>query len=567
MSNSRPASYAGFTIGPIIEVLSHSQKTRELWFGSYFFSWYMEKLIEIIIGQVKNKTITFLTPYVDTQNFQSSQSTVGYYHDRFILHSTLEPSALFQLLKNAEDVCLNYFVDLIDTEICCVHHKNKINNVSSKKILTHYLQRNFLVLKADQVDKLKPVKCIDQYLNSMEENRTFELGEMKNSCDKCKTLPAVTRPRIHIKENNQELPKEQNLCPLCFIKYYCYRHKKILKKINLRDTFYFPSIPDIAARDLYINADIMPAIEELNEYRRSENWENLELDFEDLEQIVKDVNSRKTADKQYKIKNYHKYCAIIQGDGDNVGGLAADIDDPEELSRRLFAFTRKAEQIIKSYQGKCVYIGGDDFLAFLPVAFHKDNCLQTVLDCAVELSQLYKDIVNEQISDDNAKSTLSIGVNIAYYKYPLSYALKNAREQLFVKAKGQTHKNSLALRLTKHSGKSLELLFAFDSDELNSFKNLLQKVLASKVDFPHGVHYNLGRFKTLLKKIPDKERLSYFFDNNFNEAEHSSMKNGLDQLKDFFAVMVFQPSVNKDKAILEFLQAIKFIKFLRGDKE
>lgn len=37
MSQKPPVSLAGFTIGPLDDLMGHARKTRELWFGSYFW--------------------------------------------------------------------------------------------------------------------------------------------------------------------------------------------------------------------------------------------------------------------------------------------------------------------------------------------------------------------------------------------------------------------------------------------------------------------------------------------------------------------------------------------------
>ncbi|MHB8580918.1 MAG: type III-B CRISPR-associated protein Cas10/Cmr2 [Ignavibacteriaceae bacterium] len=42
-------SIFGFTIGPIYEMMSHAKKTREIWFSSFFFSWYVKLLCERLV--------------------------------------------------------------------------------------------------------------------------------------------------------------------------------------------------------------------------------------------------------------------------------------------------------------------------------------------------------------------------------------------------------------------------------------------------------------------------------------------------------------------------------------
>jgi CRISPR-associated protein Cmr2 len=72
--------YIALTIGPIYKTLKNSKKTRELWGGSYIFSYIMKKIIE------KFKDREFVTPYVDENVFKSGKE-VGLFHDRFIFRA------------------------------------------------------------------------------------------------------------------------------------------------------------------------------------------------------------------------------------------------------------------------------------------------------------------------------------------------------------------------------------------------------------------------------------------------------------------------------------------------
>ncbi|MCD4764628.1 MAG: hypothetical protein K8R28_11480 [Desulfobacterales bacterium] len=111
MPEKRIKSYAGFTIGPIYDVMRHSKKTRELWFGSYFFSWYMERLTT---GLKKNnqQDIEFFTPYI-SPNGKIKTSLGGKFHDRFVLASkSLEPEKLYEIIKSACEDNLKFFEEI-----------------------------------------------------------------------------------------------------------------------------------------------------------------------------------------------------------------------------------------------------------------------------------------------------------------------------------------------------------------------------------------------------------------------------------------------------------------------
>jgi CRISPR-associated protein Cmr2 len=553
--NNNFYSYAGFTVGPIYDVLSHSRKTRELWFGSYFFSWFMEKIIEELS---KNKQIKFLTPHVK-ESFEENHSKAGKYHDRFVVCSTLDKEELFKIIQIASDNALNFFVDLIDSAAKSSYIPSKSKDdikTILKTILEGYIQRNFVVLDSSHIDTSAVVKSVDAYLNSMEENRIFEIGGVKDTCFRCKTLPGIAKAEVwsvrnNEKSKNEESKKEENLCPLCFIKYFCFKSSKVKDKINDHN-FRYPPVLDIVAVGL-LTDEVKNTNPIFKDYDK-------DYDFKDIEKVYTDKDTKD------KIKPYHKYFAVMQADGDDLGKLAGSIKDPTELSHRLFMFAEAAEGLVKSFKGEPIYIGGDDILAFMPVAFKGADGIKTVFDLAIELSKTYQDIVNDGAADAK-KSTLSIGINIAYYKFPLSKALENARHQLFVEAKSGD-KNAVAICLTKHSGFQTTFKFRFDSDEIKHFKELLNAVLAGDIDITHSLHHNLHRFIKVIANINDKKSLDAFFENNFNEAVHSRYADGFECVKEMFKGRI-QPLKKENERIndiKDLLNKLRFIKFLRGDK-
>lgn len=548
-------SYAGFTIGPIYDVLSHARKTRELWFGSYFFSWFMEKMIEEL---AKNNKIDFLIPYIE-KPFSSNKSLTGKYHDRFIIRSSLDKDELYNAIQGASDEALEYFVCLIDNLIRSSSAKYISGNKDwIKTILAGYIQRNFVVLEPSAIEESELVKSITNYLNSMEENRLFDTGIVANTCSICKTLPGVAKADIYCrvyKDNvYQDDKKEQNLCPLCFVKYFCFKSDKIKEKVN-DNNFRYPPVLDISAREL-LTDEVRGENPIFKDYEK-------DYDFEDIEKAVKKVY-KDEADSLLK-KSYFKYLAIVQADGDNLGEVLKQYSNPddiaEEFSKPLLDFARVAEGLIKSYKGYPIYIGGDDILAFMPVAIRGDDGnTKTVFDLAVELSNEYRNVVDK----GQEKTTLSIGINIAYYKYPLSRAMQNARDQLFYKAKADA-KNSLAMLLTKHSGHQIGFKFKFDTREIEIFSRLLREALAGQIDLPHSLHHNLSRFKTVLAHIPDEDRLKAFFENNFNEPIHSRYYQGISMVADYFKkAMLCEPQGNRLTCVEEILSKLAFINFLRG---
>jgi len=74
-------TYIALTIGPIYKTLSSAKKTRELWGGSYLFSYIMKQ----IISEFKERE--FVVPYIKNETIFNAGNEVGLFHDRFIFEA------------------------------------------------------------------------------------------------------------------------------------------------------------------------------------------------------------------------------------------------------------------------------------------------------------------------------------------------------------------------------------------------------------------------------------------------------------------------------------------------
>ena len=144
--------YIALTIGPIYKTLKNSKKTRELWGGSYIFSYIMKKIIE------KFKDRKFITPYVDNTVFESGKE-VGLFHDRFIFESTNDTKESVQKV-----------IDEVLKEL-------SNNTPLSFEFLKAYLQINHLEIELD--DSKNPILEITPYLDSLEQ--FYTIGHYKDN--------------------------------------------------------------------------------------------------------------------------------------------------------------------------------------------------------------------------------------------------------------------------------------------------------------------------------------------------------------------------------------------------
>lgn len=183
----------------------------------------------------------------------------------------------------------------------------------------------------------------------------------------------------------------------------------------------------------------------------SEHWKEWKKLAIEEDKIDKFYSELRTAYGN-EFHSLYKYICVVQADGDNMGKIVKSIpiDKVSEISKALLDYGKKATEIIKNYGGLPIYAGGDDLLFIAPVR-GKDN--KNIFNLIDEIDTSYKEKVDKSIENyrpDSIHTTLSYGVAISYYKYPLYETFKTALSLLFDEAKKT--KDTVAWQLRKSSG-------------------------------------------------------------------------------------------------------------------
>lgn len=472
--------YIALTIGPIYKTLSSAKKTRDLWGGSYLFSYIMKEIIS------KFKDREFVVPYVGEDIF--TQSDVGLFHDRFIF-----------IAHNGDKEKLETTVEEVIAEL----EKNmKIN----EDFLKNYLQVS--IVEKELEDEANPILKLTPYLDTKE--LFFKVSQYDKNLLQAK-----------LQGDNS-----------------------FLKKEAFGNNRSFPSLPEIALAD--------------NETMQKK------LNKDDELSVYEDETFKK------EIKPYHKYIAIVHADGDNMGEVVKSLssfEDFTKFSKKLFEYCASSHDLIKKYGGETIFAGGDDLLFFAPVVNDKETIFDLIAKISKEFDDLFEDS-NQKILSTGKQATLSFGLSITYYKYPLYEALEDSRDLLFGKAKQTGKKNNIAFTITKHSGQRFGgVLSKTNSDNFEKFLNLTSNISDEKEssNFLHSLHHKIYTFKTIFNKVADDEvKLKNFFDNYFSKSEHKQYQKFFDALSEFI-LEVYQDTSVTEK--LELINAtLRFVKFIKGDK-
>lgn len=515
-------TYLALTIGPIYKTLSQAQKTREFWGCSYMFSWIMR---EIIIGLIKDtRTIKpgdILMPH--REKHINLQKGTGLYHDRMIA----------EIKPDKKDQSLNDFKSVADSVLRIIEKKSDV----PLQVLQSYFRLNVVLFDLEKGKNI--VEIVTNYLDSLE----------------------LQNPIFH---NAWQIDWSDTI-------------DKLNGKIFYTDAFtsgsdfdfVFDSIPEISSRglrtestieryDSIVKKDITAKfLEEKREQKRLNKKEMIEVHDTFLDNLAKDEVFKAN------FRNYHKYIAIVHADGDNLGETIRKIGhlpaSVGKLSEALFNFASKATDVIRHYGGTNVYAGGDDLLFFAPVAVSNVK-KPTIFHLIDELDELFEKEVSDKKELETIlaepKPTLSWGVSISYYKFPLSEAIVCSREMLFHDAKEFDGKNAIAFKFIKHSGQTFGTTFGkLNSDYKVHFKSLLKQAFNPDTDFISSLQYRISDNMVLLTEIFNgagyEKKIVNFFDNFFDEDIHSNKKVFIHAVRDLLIQSFIDIGLPKDYLTLK----------------
>ncbi len=190
---------------------------------------------------------------------------------------------------------------------------------------------------------------------------------------------------------------------------------------------------------------------------------NLGKPLRDLKKVRKAVDAEPSA-----------YYAVLMLDGDDMGkwltgrhqgrptlgqinsalpGALAAVSRPlgpamqGELSQRVGRLAEALYEIVEAnHLGRIVYSGGDDLLAFLPLA--------TALPCLEAIRKAARS--NEYLGD---RFTLSAGIAVHHMRNPLREALRHARE---AEKNSKKRKNRFTVRISLRSGGEWDFAMPFE---------------------------------------------------------------------------------------------------------
>jgi len=484
------SKHHALTLGPIIKTLSEARVTRELWAASYMFSYISKEIVKVLINRGVNED-DFLVPTIATPlqtilgENRGELVGIGLFPDRIIFKSPEEID-----LKSIAETVIKQFVEKVANAIGT--SKDDVSDYLLKYIQCYTLQM-------DIPDGKNASAAISPYLDSMELQRSFTQvdKDFLSAFFNRVTRSFLVQDAWKEQQNKENFHSFKTLLEIAFEQFKEEEEYKAITRTR---------------RQNYVNDWVWKKLKE----------EDDKLDKNLLDTLILKYKKH----EKTPLKQAHNYIAVVQADGDNVGSIIGHFEgeayrnDYKTFSDKINEVNADAAKKIKDYGGMNIYAGGDDLLFFAPVVNGDTHIFDLLRDINKTFDDAFEPMGEFTVNGKPRKPSLSFGVSITYYKFPLYEALESAQDLLFEKAK-TGDKNKLALTIQKHSGESFESVFGLGSPSYVCLQELMKHCLQNPNNKLSSIVFKIRENEELFKVIgASKTQVKNFIENSFNEPVH-----------------------------------------------
>ena len=186
----------------------------------------------------------------------------------------------------------------------------------------------------------------------------------------------------------------------------------------------------------------------------------------------------------------YAYYAILVADGDKMGALLNTLNEREKhksISLALSQFAATAKKIVEAdgdSGGYCIYAGGDDVVALVPVAqatVYAENLAKAFSDTMMPFREEAQR--RSRAEKPVEGGTLSVGIAIVHYRDPLHIALERARA---AEKEAKKERGSVAIALHTRGGTPLTVARRWEQYHTEQWKKHFQND-----NLPTGFPYEL----------------------------------------------------------------------------
>lgn len=530
---NKSINYISITFGPITRTLALAESTKELWAASYLFSYLAKKYIEpFAIGERKRK---FLIPLVTDERLWQPQYGAGLFPDRYIFESH---DGDFIFLREWSKSILFDITEKISKEIKR-NSKDEIFQFLHSFMKIYFFEKSY----PENEQENKVVRECEDLMNLIEMQDSFPVSESRNY------LQSLFR------NVNGNPIIDANGIITGFEGSFLIKDAYGEEVINSRRLF--ESIIEISARNLIDNKIIE---DDYSRYITSAYQLRKLTDLSDPEEENSVFQEEfKKAEKYFldieaKIKKellpYQKNIAIVKADGDNIGKTIKQLSKLMPLNKAFVDFNIRVTELLRDYKAQIVFVGGDDLLFFAPVSYGDKIIFELLGEIDEEFNQCMRKMLSEEVDD---LPTISLGLSISYYKYPMFEALQTTSDLLENDAKEGSFKdillkytsdqkvldklikkNKLAFSIQKHSGQVLSATLQKGTLSYERFSEIVKKYSRPELYKHEGRKRTENFLSSVMHKLEFFTPMIKIIMNNINEEKNENEERNIDLLINLF---------------------------------
>lgn len=479
--------YVGVTIGPIFDAISEATKPAALWFASTMFSDLSRRLcfsIQDVFSKDENMKLKIYSPYLDNADKDRLQDGVGKYHDRIIFSVTESEENIKKELNQIIDTEKEETIEIFPDEIVPELSKDKY-----KEYLKEYLQINYVILNQNDIPEEEFNKgCllfISPYLDSLELMCQMPVDNEYN-------------PILRMFFGDGDNPNSYIM------------NSKLVESADKGSNCDSSNMSNCDSSNMVKKNLCEPDLSHSGSYKG-----------------IRSIESICGFTEESKLK-HEKYFAVVNADGDFMGQFLKQLNEEKgevtQFSKCCFNYNKDVVEKIVKFGGLPIYAGGDDLLFLAPIMHGKESIFTL---CNTIANEFKNKLSSDDILKEYTLPSISFGVSIQYYKYPLYEALKSARELLGdysknknwnepitkeeedklndeeKEARKRNMKNCICARLIKHSGQTSEFIVGNeDVDVLNRILNTVINYSGKDAEnMLRGIGVTLQQFYHLITQI------------------------------------------------------------------
>ncbi len=486
MDNSTK-SHLSFTIGPVQGFVSQARRTRDLWAGS----WLLSHLAEVALasaencnaqGQCEGKAVI---PFRgdDAGKITSLGTAIGGMPNRFELEFDSEEQAKQAAIKATEAFNKRWseVAELVYQKyVAPVEGEGNGTRDIWKRQVDNFWEISWVIgTPEEEANTLTSLTAARKNIRNV--NTTEEEGIKCSLMGSWQELSGYTNSNqqkefwnsLRKRLGTLDIKEGERLCAIALVKRLFPRiieevlgekASKELRQVSWPSTAFIAALPWLKSlkEKALDKAKSYSGLAKQAGYQQSEReaarqigeWAGIDGPAWFTSAIQQDEPGREKENRDEIVNNLRQklkdlydeadskpvpYYALLLMDGDSMGKLVSSLGDPAKVSEGLNRFADQVDDIVKKYDGRTIYAGGDDVLAILPA--------QGALKAADDLSKKY----NESFGGIE-QATLSGAIIYAHWKYPLRQVLETAHHLLDDIAKERTGRDSLAIGIIQGSG-------------------------------------------------------------------------------------------------------------------